>query len=83
MTFEFMYGDDWYKYEDGWIHNKPYGAGYFHLCPVERELKEQLETLDLTQRRIIMSAIIHGYTHGRVAGQKDKIREFKRMFQID
>ena len=83
MTFEFMYGDDWYKYEDGWIHNKEFGNFYLHLCPVERELKEQLETLDLTQRRIIMSAIIHGYAHGRTAGQKDKIREFKRMFNID
>lgn len=83
MTFEFMYGGEWYKYEDGYI-KKEYGTDFYvRFCPVQSELTDIIESIDIEHLRIIMAAIVHGYFHGEAAGQKHKIQEFKRVFNID
>ena len=71
------------RYEDGWIQEHRGADFYNNVCPVLVDLKEQLESLSLEQLEIVMRAIIHGYFHGNAAGQREKIREFKRVFDID
>ena len=83
MTFEFMYGNTWYKYEGGWIHKKKGLTFYEHFCPVHVDIQNHLSSLSADQLNSIMYAIIHGYCHGFTDGKKEKIREFKRVFTID
>ena len=83
MTFEFMYGNTWYKYEGGWIHIKKGLTLYEHFCPVHVDIQNQLSSLSADQLNSVMCAIVHGYCHGFAKGKKDKIAEFKRVFAID
>ena len=83
MTFDFTYGGLQYKYEDGWIHEHRGSNFYIKVCPVLAELKDNLDDFTLDQRVTVMRAILHGYFHGDAAGQREKIREFKRVFDID
>ena len=83
MSFEFMYGDTWYKYECGYIHRQNCFGHYGKLVPVMRELDDQIDSYSLDQKQLIMGAIIHGFTHGKLAGAEDKTREIKRVLNID
>lgn len=83
MTFEFMYGDSWYKYEGRHI-KKQYGSGlYDDFCPVLVTLSDKLKDFSDDQRKSIMEAILHSYFYGVGDGKKAKIHEFKRVFQLD
>jgi hypothetical protein len=84
--FEFMYGDAWYKYDshmDGYIYRKTASENYVLYCPVARELTERIDEFDLSQCRIIMTAVVHGYVHGKLTGANDKVREIKRVLDVD
>ena len=80
-TFEFTYGDFWYKYDSGWI----YKCGRYpeQVCPVLREIQDKLQDSSADQRNTVMCAILHGYFYGIGNGKKEKIREFKRVFALD
>ena len=83
MSFEFMYGDTWYKYEDGHIKKK-YGFDFYDFfCPVHVDLHDKLKDLSVDQCQTIMEAVLHGYFYGVGEGKKEKIQEFKRVFKID
>ena len=82
MTFDFMYGDTWYKYENGWIHRQNIIETWDPFCPVHEELAKQLDSFSADQLRTVMGAIIHGYGHGKVKGKQEKIAEFKRVFNL-
>lgn len=81
MSFEFMYGDFWYQYVQGWI----YKCGRYkeQVCPVLRELQDTLPDFSADQRSKIMGAILHSYFNGHDVGKKEKIKEFKRVFNLD
>ena len=79
-TFEFMYGDTWYKYEDGYIYSQ---NGYGPGIPVVRELEQIVDNFSLPDKQNIMCAIVHGYTYGTYAGAADKVRELKRVLCIE
>ncbi len=82
-TFEFMYRDSWYKYEDGHIKKK-YGFDYYdYFCPVYVDLSDKLKDLADDQCQTIMEAILHAYFYGIVEGKKEKIREFKKVLALD
>jgi hypothetical protein len=87
MTFEFMYGDSWYKYENGWILKQDSFGDYDrysdNFCPVPNDLNNNIESFSIDQLKIIMAAILHGYSYGVSQGKKHKIQEFKRVFQLD
>lgn len=83
MPFEFMCGDKWYKYEDGWIQHRNLSDYYTPLCPVRQELIDKLDAFDTEQLHLIMSALVHSYGYGKVRGKQEKIQEFKRVFQLD
>lgn len=79
-TFEFMYGDTWYKYSDGCIYKQDQVNNFsIKVCSVMSELCEHLDEFDLIQRRLIMSSIISSYC----CGKEDKVKEIKRLFNID
>jgi hypothetical protein len=82
MTFEFIFEDTIYKYEDGWIHYKTNYGGFIHLCPVLNELNIIIETFDDNQRIAIMEALVHSCLAGYHDGKKAKIREFKNLFDL-
>lgn len=83
MTFEFMYGDTWYKYEYGRIKKKCGFDLWDYFCQVHVDLSDKLNDLSVDQCQTIMEAILHGYFYGVGEGKKAKIQEFKRVFQID
>ena len=80
-TFEFMYGDSWYKYEDGLIHKQGTHEGWW--IPLFQVDDLDLSSFDATQLPTVMFALMCGYGHGIVRGKKEKIAEFKRVFNID
>lgn len=83
-TFEFMYGDAWYKYEDGHIKKQFHATGYYdYFCPVLIDLSDKIDSFTDDQLKTIMEAIVHGYCYGVGEGKKEKIREFKRVFALD
>lgn len=82
-SFEFMYGDTWYKYESGYIYRQDINEFYQPYCPVYIELEGILKTFDAGQLRTVMSAIVHGYVYGKQDGRNNQIRDFKRLFNID
>ena len=82
-SFEFMYGAAWYKYEDGHIKKKSSFDFYDYFCPVHIDISNKLKDLSIDQCESIMEAILHGYLYGFAQGKKEKIKEFKRVFQID
>lgn len=83
MSFEFMYGDTWYKYEDGHIRQQRGTDFYMYFCPVLNDIKDTLKDLPVNQCQLIMAAIVHGYFHGHAAGQRYKTTEVKRVLNID
>ena len=83
MSFEFMYGTEWYKYEDRHIKKKRGFDYYEYFCPVHVDLNNNLEGLSTDQLKNIMEAILHSYFYGIGEGKKEKIKEFKRVFNID
>lgn len=84
MTFEFMYCDDWYKYDRGYIFKKGNFTSYHEqVCPVVRQLNEIIEGLSEEQQQTVMLAILHGYRSGYDVGRNDQIKDFKRLFNID
>ena len=87
MSFEFMYCDSCYKYEDGNLmkqNSLKYYDPYFDtVCPVVRELQEQMEAIPNDLRPVVMQGLIHAYGYGVVDGKKKKIAEFKRVFNLD
>lgn len=82
-TFEFMYGDTWYMYEDGYIHRQNIYGNYEQQIPVVKELIQSLDTFALPDKQNIMCAIVHGHTYGKFAGAADKVREIKRVLCIE
>ena len=83
QTFEFMCGDTWYKYEDGYLHRQNIYGNYEQLIPVVRELNQTIDNFSLPDKQNIMCAIVHGFTWGKYAGAGDKVREIKRVLNID
>lgn len=81
--FEFMYGDTWYKYEDGYIYRQNIYGNYEQMIPVVRELDQTLDNFSLPDKQNIMCAIVHGHTHGKLAGAANKVKEIKRVLCID
>ena len=80
QTFEFMYGDTWHKYADGYIFSQ---NGYECVIPVVRELNQTIDNFSLPDKQTIMCAIVHGYIHGKYAGAEAKVREIKRVLCIE
>lgn len=83
MTFEFMYGDTWYKYENGYIYRRNIYGNSEQMIPVVKELNQTLDNLSLPDKQNIGCAIVHGHTYGRMAGIADKVKEIKRVLCID
>ena len=80
QTFEFIYEDTLYKYADGYIFSQ---NGYERGIPVVRELNQIIDNFSLPDKQTIMCAIVHGFTWGKYAGAGDKVREIKRVLNID
>ncbi len=83
MTLEFIFEDTLYKYEDGKIYYKDSWNCFGYFCPVLNELNEILDTCTTNQCIAIFEAIVHSYLYGHSEGKKAKIREFKRVFNLD
>jgi len=87
MTFEFMYGDSWYKYEDGKIIQQRSDGTYSEwaepVCPVVIELQNQMEAIPEDVRPVVMQGLLHAYGYGIIDGKNKKIAEFKRVFKLD
>ena len=58
MSFEFMYADSWYKYIDGHIIKRNSLGNYNEwcdtICPVLRELQQQIEAIPEDIRPVVM-----------------------------
>ena len=87
MSFEFMYGDTWYKYADGKLLKQNLLETYLDpldiVCPVLKELQQQMETIPEDIRPVVMQGLLHAYGYGIIDGKKKKISEFKRVFNLD
>ena len=79
-AFDFMYGDTWYKYAYGYIYSQ---NGYDPGIPVVKELQQIIDNFSLPDKQNIMCAIVHGYTYGTYAGAEEKVREIKRVLEIE
>lgn len=82
-SFEFMYGDTWYKYENGYIYRQNIYGNFEQLTPVLLELNRCIDNFSLPDKQNIMGAIVHGYTCGKLVGAADKVREIKRVLCIE
>lgn len=82
-TFEFVYRDSWYRYENGHIKKKITFDCYDYFCPVYIDLSDKIDEFSDAQCKSIMEAVLHGYFCGIGEGKKEKIREFKRVFALD
>ena len=87
MSFEFMYGDSWYKYDNGKLMKQSslgtYDDYFDTVCPVLRELQDRMEFIPEDVRPVVMQGLLHAYGYGIVDGKKKKIAEFKRVFALD
>ena len=83
MTFEFMYGDTWYKYYNSYIYRQNICGDYIKHCPVLPDLERKLEEFAADQQHTIMEAILCGYYHGKMAGADAKVKEIKNVLCID
>ena len=81
--FVFRYGDNWYKYENGYIHRRNIYGNYEQMIPVVKELDQTIDNFSMPDTQNIMCAIVHGHTYGRMAGVADKVNEIKRVLCID
>lgn len=82
-SFEFMYGDSWYRYDNRHIMKKLTFDCYDYFCPVYVDLSDKIDSFSDDQLKSIMEAILHGYFYGIGEGKKEKIREFKRVLALD
>lgn len=82
-TFEFMYYNTWYKYENGYIYRQNIYGDYEQLTPVLADLERCVDNFSLPDKQNIMGAIVHGYTCGKLVGAGDKVREIKRVLCIE
>jgi hypothetical protein len=78
-----MYGDTWYRYEDGYIYRQNIYGGYEQRIPVVKDLIQTLDNFSLPDKQNIMCAIVHGHTYGKFAGAADKVKEIKRVLCIE
>lgn len=87
MSFEFMYYDSWYRYENGKLLKQNLMGKYLDppdvVCPVLKELQGQMEFIPEDVRPIVMQGLLHAYGHGVVDGKNKKIAEFKRVFALN
>ena len=87
MTFEFMYSNNWYQYNNGkLLKQNSFGTYIDYLddvCPVVMELQNQLEAIPEDVRPVVMQGLLHAYGYGIIDGKKKKIAEFKRVFNLD
>lgn len=83
MSFEFMYGDTWYKYENGYIYRQDLYGVYVKLVPVMSEFSRCIDEYSLDQKQLIMGAVIHGYTCGKLDGANSKVKEIQRVLNLD
>lgn len=87
MTFEFMYSNNWYQYNNGkLLKQNSFGTYIDYLddvCPVVTELQNQLEAIPEDVRPVVMQGLLHAYGYGIIDGKKKKIAEFKRVFNLD
>lgn len=83
MTFEFMYNNNCYKYKNDHIEKRHGSDFWYYFCPVHVDLNNKLNDLSVDQCKSIMEAIVHSYFYGVGEGEKEKILEFKRVFQLD
>ena len=87
MSFEFMYSGNWYKYTDRKILKQNSLGNYVDylddVCPVLRDLQEQMEAIPEAVRPVVLQGLLHAYGYGIVDGKKKKIAEFKRVFNLD
>lgn len=80
---EFTFGDIIYKYENGWVYYKSDYGYFYKLCPVLAELEGILELFTLDGQITILEAIVHGCLYGYNDGKTAKIKEIKRVLNID
>ena len=69
MTFEFIYDDTWYKYDDGKLKKKnslDFYDDYSINVPVIRELQEQMEAIPKDVRPLVMQGLLQAYGYGIV-----------------
>ena len=87
MTFEFMYDDSWYQYKDGMLVKQnsrgTYDSYFYRVCPVLIDLQNQLEAIPEYVRPRVMQGLLHAYHWGINNGKNEKIKEFKRVFNLD
>ena len=80
-SFEFMYGNEWYKYENNRIMKKD-GFDYFDFfIPVHVNI--DLNKFDKPDAQNIAAAIVHAYKYGHATGEFDKAKEIRRCLKID
>jgi hypothetical protein len=82
LNYDFMYGEFWYRYKEGWIYYQTKYNNWQPLCPVIEELDSILSSLDGEHLRLTLSAIVSGYGCGVVDGKKKQVQEFKRLFDL-
>ena len=78
-SFEFKYGNNWYLYDNGHIKKKLTFDYYDYFCPVLIDLSDKIDNFSEDQLKSILEAILHAYFYGK----KEKIREFKRVLNLD
>ena len=83
ISFEFMYGDSRYRYENGYIYRQDLYGVYVKLVPVMQEFTRCIDEYSLDQKQLIMGAVIHGYTCGKLDGANGKIKEIQRVLNLD
>ena len=83
MSFEFIYNFATYKYDTGWIYKKKNSSIYEGICPVNIDLRNSLAAFSTEQLQTILCAVLHAYYHGYQEGQRAKVKEFKRVFDLD
>ena len=84
MSFEFMYCNNWYKYDRGYIFKKGnFNSYHEQVCSVVQQLNETIDSFSTEQQEAVMLAVLHGYRCGYDVGRNDQIKDFKRLFNID
>lgn len=82
MSFEFEYCGDTYKYENNCIYKKYYDITYLELMLVPEDLENILKDMPADQLSVVMQTILGGYFCGIEDGKREKIKEFKKVFNL-
>lgn len=87
MELLFEYNRDVYKYKDGKIYFKSGGCDEM-LCAVLLEMGQTdadniVESSDTDQQIAILKALVHAYFIGLNNGKAAKVKEFKRVFNLE